>query len=182
MLPRARGRVDLDQGKRPVSCPRRSRNDPPATTAPRSVGHFDADRVMTELRIDDVLAHPHADPAAHLDPGRVRHYATAGDDVAPVVVFDTEAGLLLVDGYHRVAAAKLRGADTVRAELRQGSREDALSYAVELAASQRGLSREAARARIREHSQGRWDATPESSTARRFQHRRLGRLPRDRAT
>jgi ParB-like chromosome segregation protein Spo0J len=38
--------------------------------------------------------------------------------VAPVIVFDTEEGYLLVDGYHRVAAAKLRGADTIRAELR----------------------------------------------------------------
>jgi ParB-like chromosome segregation protein Spo0J len=116
---------------------------------------------MTELRIDELLAGPLVDPAAHLDEGRVRHYVRAGEDVAPVVVFETDEGLLLVDGYHRVAAARLRGAKTVAAELRRGTREDALGYAVELAAAQRGVSPEAARARIREHSHGRWGIEPE---------------------
>jgi ParB-like chromosome segregation protein Spo0J len=117
---------------------------------------------MTELRIEDVLASPHVDPVAHLDATRVEHYVQAGEAVEPVVVFDTEEGYLLVDGYHRVAAAKLRGADTVPAEIRGGSREDALRYAVALAAAQRGVSPEMARARIREHSDGRWDAKPDS--------------------
>jgi ParB-like chromosome segregation protein Spo0J len=116
---------------------------------------------MTELPIDEVLASPLVDPAAHLDERRVRQYVRAGKDVAPVVVFETDEGLLLVDGYHRVAAARLRGAKTVAAELRRGTREDALSHAVELAAAQRGVSPEAARARIREHSHGRWDIESE---------------------
>ncbi|MDX6675998.1 MAG: ParB/Sulfiredoxin domain [Solirubrobacteraceae bacterium] len=111
--------------------------------------------VTTELPIDDLLADPDVDPTAHLDPGRVRHYARAGGDVAPVVVFDTGDGLLLVDGYHRVAAAKLSGAETILAELRHGSREAALGYAVELAAAQRGVTPETARARIREHGRAR---------------------------
>jgi hypothetical protein len=117
---------------------------------------------MTELRIRDVLASARVDPAAHLDASRVQHYVHAGEDVAPVVVFDTEEGLLLVDGYHRVAAAKLRGVTTIPVELRCGTREDALSYAVGLAAAQRGVSLEAARARIRQHGHGSWDAKPES--------------------
>jgi ParB-like chromosome segregation protein Spo0J len=117
---------------------------------------------MTELRIEDVLASPYVDPVAHLDATRVQHYVQAGEAVAPVVVFDTDEGYLLVDGYHRVAAAKLRGANTVRADLRRGSREDALRYAVELAAAERGVSLEMARARIREHSHGHRDAKPES--------------------
>jgi ParB-like chromosome segregation protein Spo0J len=41
-------------------------------------------------------------------------------------VFDTEEGLLLADGYHRVAAALKEGRKTVEAEVRRGSRHDAL--------------------------------------------------------
>lgn len=109
-----------------------------------------------------MLASLYVDPVAHLDAARVRHYVQAGEAVAPVVVFDTEEGYLLVDGYHRVAAAKLRGASTVPAELRRGSREDAFRYVVELASAERGVSLEMARARILEHSHGHREAKPES--------------------
>jgi hypothetical protein len=64
------------------------------------------------------------------------------------VVFETEDGVLLVDGYHRVAAAKLRGAETVTADVRRGSRSDALRVAAELAAVQRGISPGLALARV----------------------------------
>jgi hypothetical protein len=39
------------------------------------------------------------------------------------------ATLLVVDGYHRVEAAKSRGADMIDAAVRHGSRQDALDYA-----------------------------------------------------
>jgi len=116
--------------------------------------------MLKRLRIAAVLANPHVDPAAHLDPARVRHYVDAGEDVEPVVVFQTEDGLLLVDGYHRVAAARMRGATTVTADVRHGSRHDALRHAVERAAAERGVSPDEARARIRGHSGGRWTAPP----------------------
>jgi ParB-like nuclease domain len=116
--------------------------------------------VLRRLRIDAVLANPHVDPEAHLDPARVQHYVDAGDDLEPVVVFETATGLLLVDGYHRVAAARLRGATTVPADVRQGSREEALRYAVQRAVRERRVSPRAARARIREHSGGRWTPPP----------------------
>ena len=44
------------------------------------------------------------------------------------MVFETERGLLLADGYHRVAAARLRGERTIEAEVRLGSWDDALRY------------------------------------------------------
>jgi hypothetical protein len=78
--------------------------------------------------------------AAHLDAARVERYATALDELPPVVVFDTGEGLLLADGYHRVAAARRRGAETVDAEIRRGSRSDALRYAAVVGAEQRGVS------------------------------------------
>jgi hypothetical protein len=84
---------------------------------------------MTALRIDDLLANAPVDPEAHLDAERVERYAGRTEALPPVVVFDTEEGLLLADGYHRVAAARRRGLETIEAEVRLGSRQDALRYA-----------------------------------------------------
>jgi ParB-like chromosome segregation protein Spo0J len=54
------------------------------------------------------------------------------DDLPPVVVFDTPEGPLLADGHHRLAAAGRLGRKTVEAEVRAGSRQDALRYAAEV--------------------------------------------------
>jgi len=59
----------------------------------------------------------------------VAHYAQMLDTPPPVVVFDTPEGLLLADGYHSVAAAQRRGLEMVEAEVRLGTRNDALRYA-----------------------------------------------------
>jgi hypothetical protein len=85
---------------------------------------------MTQVRIADLLASSPVDPTAHLDPDRVRHYAELPGDPPPVVAFRTEQGLILADGYHRVAAAQARGLDSIEAEIRHGSAHDALRYAV----------------------------------------------------
>ena len=111
---------------------------------------------MTQVRIADLLASSPVDPTAHLDPDRVRHYADRLDDLPPVVAFRTEQGLILADGYHRVAAAQARGLDTIEAEIRHGSAHDALRYAATIAAEQRGLSQEAIMRRLRQRSGGRW--------------------------
>jgi hypothetical protein len=110
---------------------------------------------MPRLRIADVLVGSGADWAAYLDSERVGHYVQNLEGLPPVVVFDTEDGLLLTDGYHRVAAAQRRGAETIDAEVRDGSREDALRYAAELGAAQRGVSLQDALAYIKRRS-GRW--------------------------
>jgi hypothetical protein len=111
---------------------------------------------MTELRIADLLASSPVDPTAHLDPDRVRHYAELPGDLPPVVPFRTERGLILADGYHRVAAAQARGSDTIEAEIRAGSPHDALRYAATVGAKQRGLSQEEVMRRLRQRSSGRW--------------------------
>ena len=49
-----------------------------------------------------------------------------------MVVFDTPEGPLLADGHHRLAAAGRLGRKTVEAEVRAGSRQDALRYAAEV--------------------------------------------------
>ena len=113
---------------------------------------------MLQLRIADLFANSPIDPVAHLDDERVKRYAEMLDTLPPVVVFDTGEGLLLADGYHRVEAARQCGMDTVKAEVRRGSRHDALIYAARVAAAQQGIYPEDAAAYIRRRSQ-RWGSS-----------------------
>lgn len=104
---------------------------------------------MARVRIADLLADAPIDPGVHLDAARVERYADVLDELPPVVVFDTEEGLLLTDGYHRVAAARRLGRETIEAEVRPGSRHDALLYAAAVGAAQRGISPDEAASYIR---------------------------------
>jgi ParB-like chromosome segregation protein Spo0J len=110
---------------------------------------------MTQVRIADPLASRSVDPAAHLDPDRVRYYAELLDELLSVVACRTERRLILADGYHRVAAAQTRGSDTMEAEIRDGSAHDALRYAATIGAKQRGLIYEEVMRRLRQRSGGR---------------------------
>ena len=103
---------------------------------------------MARLRIADLLANAPIDPESHLDAMRVERYARILDTLPPVVVFDTPEGLLLSDGYHRLAASRRLGLEEVEAEVRAGSRHDALMYAAEVGAAQRGISPEEAASHI----------------------------------
>ena len=111
---------------------------------------------MARVRIAELLAHPLVDADAHLDAERVHQYV-AEPAHAPVVVFETPEGLLLADGYHRVAAARIRGEETVAAEVLRGSRHDALRYAAVTGAAQRGVSLEEALGRIERRARGERD-------------------------
>jgi hypothetical protein len=95
-----------------------------------------------EVAIADLWQAPIEASRPQLDQERVDYYVANLDAATPITVFDTGDELLLADGYHRVeAAARLRRA-TIRADVRSGSRSDALRFAVELAGHQRGLSRQ----------------------------------------
>ncbi|RAN69408.1 hypothetical protein B5P43_36280 [Bacillus sp. SRB_336] len=78
----------------------------------------------------------------HLDPNRVSYYMDHLDESTPVVVFSVNGNLLLADGHRRVAAAEQLGRSTVRAEVREGERGDALHFAIDLAQRQRSLSKQ----------------------------------------
>jgi hypothetical protein len=99
-----------------------------------------------------------AGPSRHLDEDKISRYAQIFDQLPPVVVFETDDGLLLVDGYHRVEAARRLGRTAVRAQVRQGSHGDALRFAVDLAAAERGVSKDQALDAIRRSSGKRWRA------------------------
>jgi IMP dehydrogenase len=104
------------------------------------------------LSIADLLATSPVEPTHHLDTARVEEYRHDVDALTPVVVFDTEVGLLLADGYHRVAAALRAGRDEIEADVRKGSRHDALDFAAAHAATQRGISVEAAKRHVEKWS------------------------------
>jgi hypothetical protein len=78
---------------------------------------------VTRLKVADILANS-AVPD-HLDAQRVEVYRHALDRLPLVVVFETEDGLLMADGYH-----------------------DALAYAVNVGPAQKGMSHEEVEARI----------------------------------
>jgi hypothetical protein len=95
-------------------------------------------------------------PPRHLDEGKVSRYEQILDQMPPVVVFELSEGLLLVDGYHRVEAARRLGRTVVRAQVRRGSREDALRFAVDLAAAERGMTKDQALDAIKRRGGRRW--------------------------
>jgi hypothetical protein len=82
--------------------------------------------------------------AAGVSKGTVAEYAEAmkaGAVFPPVVVFvDQKGAHWLADGFHRCAGAELAGLAEVTADVRQGSRKDALLYAAS-ANSSHGLRR-----------------------------------------
>ncbi len=64
-----------------------------------------------------------------LDRATIDHYADVFDRLPPVVVFDTGEALLLVDGFHRMAAAHARERTHIDAVVHDGSRTLAEDYA-----------------------------------------------------
>jgi hypothetical protein len=109
---------------------------------------------VTDLSIDDLLRSSRAHPERHVDPERVDRYTAVLDALPPVTVFETPGGLLLADGYHRLAAARRLGRKTIAATVIQGNDSDALRFATELAIRERGLSEEDVSRAIQRHATG----------------------------
>lgn len=89
---------------------------------------------MTPLRIDLIRIDGGTQPRAHLNPETVTEYANAmADDgcvFPPVTVFYDGADYWLADGFHRVAASKEAGFADIDADVRQGTRRDAVLFSV----------------------------------------------------
>ena len=98
------------------------------------MNHYHADSETTtrtlalhELRRDDTIQ-----PRVALAPGAVEDYAEQmklGGHFPPVVVFEDGDDYWLADGYHRTAAAEQAGRNEIEAEIRQGTKADAMRYA-----------------------------------------------------
>lgn len=106
-------------------------------------------------------------PRASLHGETVREYAEAmleGAIFPPVTVFYDGNGYWLADGFHRFEAAKLNGALDILAEIKQGTRRDAILYSVGANAAH-GMRRTNADKRravdvlLRDEEWGKWSAS-----------------------
>jgi hypothetical protein len=86
---------------------------------------------MTSLPISQVHVDNGAQTRAQLDPVVISEYAEAmaeGTAFPPVTVFFDGSAHWLADGFHRVAAAHRVGLTVIPAEVRAGSRRDAVLF------------------------------------------------------
>jgi hypothetical protein len=114
---------------------------------------------VARLSIQQLLSNSLVDLRRHLDVDRVQRYTQLLDELPPITVFRLEdQTLLLVDGYHRVAAAQEAGRATVDADIRAGTRAEAVQFAAEVGVRERGFSDEQAREAIKRYSGGRGPA------------------------
>jgi ParB-like nuclease domain len=99
------------------------------------------------LKIDQIGSDPDLQMReSGLDAGIVAEYAEALNDGAtfpPITVFFDGEQYWLADGFHRVGAVKKLGLETITADVRQGTRRDAMLHAVGVNAVH-GLRRTAA--------------------------------------
>ena len=60
----------------------------------------------------------------------IKRYEESFDKLPPIDVFETPDGILLADGFHRMAAAERLGLSEIEVKVHKGSREEALEHAV----------------------------------------------------
>ena len=86
---------------------------------------------LRELPVDDLVFDPNLNLRDQLDAETVERYDDAWERMPPVIVFEVEGRWLLVDGFHRHAAAIRRKMPRIAAEIRAGTFTDALDYAAQ---------------------------------------------------
>lgn len=89
--------------------------------------------MTTTLTIRDIPLHklvldPNLNLRDRLDQDTVERYMEAWDRLPPVTVFEVDGQFLLADGFHRHAAAVTLNRRTIPAEVRVGTREEALDF------------------------------------------------------
>src|SRR5579872_887678 len=99
-------------------------------------GHFHNSRggamlpgIFIVMKIKEIVVDAGTQTRFALNPEIVAEYAEAmkrGDKFPPVIVF----GNILADGFHRVAAAKQAGLKDIAADVRKGTKTDALKFAL----------------------------------------------------
>ena len=88
---------------------------------------------VAKLKLDSIRLDAGTQTRAHIDDGTVTEYAEAmirGDRFPPVVLFQRNGDLILGDGFHRVRAARKAKFKHIFAEIRQGTRRDAIRFAL----------------------------------------------------
>lgn len=81
------------------------------------------------VSLSDLDIDPTVNIRKKLDKQTVEHYRSILSSLPPITVFDTEDGLVVADGFHRLEATRIEGFDAIKAEVHAGRRDDALHYA-----------------------------------------------------
>lgn len=82
-----------------------------------------------KLKLREIIVDPAVSVRERNDEELTQEYMASFAKLPPVVVFKVKEGYLLADGFHRVAAAERLGHKDIAAEVRTGSRNDALEFA-----------------------------------------------------
>ncbi len=82
-----------------------------------------------KLNMSQIIIDPTVDVRQKLNEDAIQRYMDDFLDLPPVVVFETDGELLLADGFHRVMAAQRLGIPEIEAEIKKGSRDEAMEYA-----------------------------------------------------
>lgn len=85
-----------------------------------------------KIRVGDITADDALQARAVISEATIGEYAeamAAGAIFPPITVFHDGAVYWLADGFHRMAAARRTGLDTIEADVREGSARDAKLYA-----------------------------------------------------
>lgn len=97
------------------------------------MGWGDCGENAMDLKISDIRAEGGTQPRARTDLNAVEEYTEAmlaGSVFPPVVVFYDGSDYWLADGFHRRNAAIGAGFETINAEVKSGTRRDAILYSV----------------------------------------------------
>lgn len=84
---------------------------------------------IRDVPVDDLVLDPNLNLRDRLDDFAVERYAEAWERMPPVTVFEVDGRWLLVDGFHRHAAAMRLARRMIPAEVREGSMADAMDFA-----------------------------------------------------
>jgi len=87
----------------------------------------------TRIPIATITIDPATHPRGKLDEETAEEYGRAmkdGEKLPPIIVFHASKGYFLADGWHRLVGAKKFGVKDIEADVREGSRRDAILFAV----------------------------------------------------
>jgi len=82
------------------------------------------------VKLETIIRDPEIQIRSVVRANAIAKYAESFDRLPPIVLFRTKEGLLLCDGFHRLAAAEQLGKDKINAQVIEGTRSEAIEHAI----------------------------------------------------
>ena len=86
--------------------------------------------MKTKLKLSDITIDQAIAIRVEIDEDTVQRYQDSLEQLPPIVVFHVDSKYLLADGFHRRAAAIRKGWDDIEAEVKEGTHEEAIEFAI----------------------------------------------------